>query len=676
MRHLTLKTEPFGKGKFKIDLPSRGDATLELFEVIYDSTELDISMEDDGYVVVETESQNEANEVKKVIEDYLNGSLDEANAAKYGDVKGTEPAQKDFDRIEGLITKGGGDGHKVLKLAQNMANTFKTSTSYEKCIRRAKAADKLGYDEIAAIFMKKAEEIKPEKAVASEKRVGKVSYRQDSAFSDNSYYVIDLENEDMFLLKDQSLGKKYKGLTVEYHLNENDEAVDIELVEATAGMWSSPFESKENALKLKELMSKPWLVVNNGEYNELPGAYDIVGSDALFDAIYDLEEGEDARETVTRYLKEWLENVEGFTLVDAEALAIVEEIVHGKAEAGTTVASDFLENKYGNELEEFTIEQFEKDAGPIPALKKFKTAFYSIVHYNKETDKFEILVYPKEADYNKDNPKVVVLDSDLTTVTASSEETDTKSRNTRWGFFGSLTMSPFNLSDADAEDCFGWTVNLISEKTGYMENIVRDFLDSQAGRYLGDMVTYRSFEAGNLSSVFEAVKDTVNIGALSKLRFENFVENYDPADFAEASSESNYDKVVELLELCETGKKEGVPEGFYQEWHSVAETVDFFAEVLNGGLAQYLDHEGDNFPIGHLVQVGGENCKAIREVLREGSQSGAFGDYLEYMNSDDDPSGERYSEVSDPLDELDKKIYENDKIEKACGEILKHYGVL
>lgn len=67
---------------------------------------------------------------------------DSAEAAKYGDVKGQEPADKDIQRMKDLEVKAKGDEAKMLKLAQNMANTLGVSPdSVDKAIRRAKAAE-------------------------------------------------------------------------------------------------------------------------------------------------------------------------------------------------------------------------------------------------------------------------------------------------------------------------------------------------------------------------------------------------------------------------------------------------------------------------------------------------------------------------------------------------------
>ncbi len=820
-----LRMEEFGKDTFKITLPSRSDATLELFQAIYDTTEVDISLEDDGYIIVYTEDQSEAEKIKQTAEDFLSKS-----ESGYGDVKGLEPGDKDIKRIEDLRDKADGDEIKMHKLAQNMANTFKNANSYEKCIRRAKAAEVLELGGVAKIFYKKAEEIKPD--------------------------------------------------------------------EAAAGMWSSPFSSKENALKLKELMSKPWLVVKNekGDYLELPDAYEIIGDDSLFDDIFDLKAGEDARPLVKSYLKKWLDRIDSFRQVDADAVKIVEKIIGtstasvdyewenmgsstnkqtsievgdeeviidvikesiqeigvtcpgftlshpldsvsydraliaadkfingltpemiqskektnefllgclgqstasddkkigkvvyrkegmsdsasyfvkdgsaffhlkdqelGKEFKGKVVkfrinendeatdleattseagkvkeliteltekylketknmdmsgaerlavryekehklsgladelfanyqesmdsfhsegdvakAEDFLENKYSNEEEEFTIQEFEKDAGSIPELKKFKNAFYSIVHYNKETDQFEIMVYPKEADYNKNNPKVLVLESDLTTVATSSSDEDAKSKNVGWGFRGSLNGAPFSLSDDDASNAFTLTVHYISNKTGYTENVIRDFLDSQAGSYLGDMVSNKSMEGGNLDSVSKAIKETIGEGALDKLRFEKFIESHNPsADVSTASESSNYDIFIDELEKCKGQDRLEVAPEFLKKWHSLDKIADFFAEVYNGGLNQYLDHYGDAIPRSALADVGGLACKEILAILRDGSD--AIKDYVEFMaQSNDSTPDEDYEDALEPLNEMTNKIYENDKIEKACEEILKFYGV-
>lgn len=92
------------------------------------------------------------------------------------------------------------------------------------------------------------------------------------------------------------------------------------------------------------------------------------------------------------------------------------------ADKGTPAQADYLENKYSNEYQEFTIQDLQKDAGPIPALRKYKDVYYSIVHFNKESEQFEILIYAKEADYKADKPKIIILDPLLQAVATASVE--------------------------------------------------------------------------------------------------------------------------------------------------------------------------------------------------------------------------------------------------------------
>lgn len=100
-------------------------------------------------------------EVVKYIENAYEEAMeaeDTAEGSKYGDVKGQEPADKDIQRIKDLETKAKGDEAKMLKLAQNMANTLGVSPdSVDKAIRRAKACEivykgELG-EKMAKIFM-------------------------------------------------------------------------------------------------------------------------------------------------------------------------------------------------------------------------------------------------------------------------------------------------------------------------------------------------------------------------------------------------------------------------------------------------------------------------------------------------------------------------------------------
>lgn len=93
------------------------------------------------------------------------------------------------------------------------------------------------------------------------------------------------------------------------------------------GMWSSPFSSKTNALKLQELMSKPWSITLVDGEKELVGAYEVVGSDELFDFLQEYDVGHDCRYCVRLFLKKWIENIESFNHVDKEALHIVKQII-------------------------------------------------------------------------------------------------------------------------------------------------------------------------------------------------------------------------------------------------------------------------------------------------------------------------------------------------------------
>ncbi len=74
----------------------------------------------------------------------INKKIDDMHIAisKFGDVKGQEPAEKDIQRIKDLKDKAKGDEAKMLKLAQNMANTLGVSPdSVDKAVRRAKACE-------------------------------------------------------------------------------------------------------------------------------------------------------------------------------------------------------------------------------------------------------------------------------------------------------------------------------------------------------------------------------------------------------------------------------------------------------------------------------------------------------------------------------------------------------
>lgn len=94
------------------------------------------------------------------------------------------------------------------------------------------------------------------------------------------------------------------------------------------GMWSSPFDNKEKALRLKELMNSPWRIIDEDGMKTLPESYDLVGDDALFDYLDNCSSGEDARPIVKRFLKKYVENIDAFFKVDKDALDIVKQIIN------------------------------------------------------------------------------------------------------------------------------------------------------------------------------------------------------------------------------------------------------------------------------------------------------------------------------------------------------------
>lgn len=91
------------------------------------------------------------------------------------------------------------------------------------------------------------------------------------------------------------------------------------------GTWSTPFNSVENAEKLRQRMKQPWLVENVDGYNTLPDSYDLIGDDSFFDQIMECSVGEDARYLVYIKLQKWLKNIDMFFQVDEDAVEIVSQ---------------------------------------------------------------------------------------------------------------------------------------------------------------------------------------------------------------------------------------------------------------------------------------------------------------------------------------------------------------
>lgn len=76
----------------------------------------------------------------------ISDRLENEDEAELGDIKGTEPGEKDIVRLEDIKRKGAGDKNKVLQLVKNMANAISRGgggSSRDKAVRRAKAAEKV-----------------------------------------------------------------------------------------------------------------------------------------------------------------------------------------------------------------------------------------------------------------------------------------------------------------------------------------------------------------------------------------------------------------------------------------------------------------------------------------------------------------------------------------------------
>lgn len=94
------------------------------------------------------------------------------------------------------------------------------------------------------------------------------------------------------------------------------------------GTWATP-SSKEQALELQKLMSKPLLAKNATDL-----LYDLMGDDGLFDTldrIADNHPDSDVRVVVENLLIEWLNDLDDFRDEwEPEAIAILHKLVDFK----------------------------------------------------------------------------------------------------------------------------------------------------------------------------------------------------------------------------------------------------------------------------------------------------------------------------------------------------------
>jgi hypothetical protein len=145
MEEFNLSSGELAKGLFKSRL-------VETLEKSFGDVSLEKAIKEGDHITMPWHATKDGVEIKgkaeifppKVLDETLKAVSDVSESAKYGDVKGQEPAKKDLDRMKDLKIKANGDEAKMLKLAQNMANTLGVSPdSVDKAIRRAKAAEKV-----------------------------------------------------------------------------------------------------------------------------------------------------------------------------------------------------------------------------------------------------------------------------------------------------------------------------------------------------------------------------------------------------------------------------------------------------------------------------------------------------------------------------------------------------
>ena len=88
------------------------------------------------------------------------------------------------------------------------------------------------------------------------------------------------------------------------------------------GVWSTPFETTKQAERFAKLIDKRRVFKEADERT----LYATVGCDELWDMMEEFKGG-DVKGIVVDHVERWLDDLEGFKTVDAEALAIVKKAV-------------------------------------------------------------------------------------------------------------------------------------------------------------------------------------------------------------------------------------------------------------------------------------------------------------------------------------------------------------
>lgn len=94
------------------------------------------------------------------------------------------------------------------------------------------------------------------------------------------------------------------------------------------GVWSSPLDSVNKAIKLEEKMQQPWIITIDSDGTKvLADAYELIGDDGFFDYIADTEAGTDMRAPAISYIKKYLKEINTFFRVDPDAVKILKKLV-------------------------------------------------------------------------------------------------------------------------------------------------------------------------------------------------------------------------------------------------------------------------------------------------------------------------------------------------------------
>lgn len=209
------------------------------------------------------------------LKEFFTGKVDEKDKA---DPK--EPNSKDIMRINDIINKASGDASKEESLTRQMA---KSITDHDKAYRRAKAAEAIGRQDLADIFMDKALELNENQAKGKLFAIlndGTTKGDNPFSFGEGEWNVVEYNGEKTLA---DIIEKAKLNMIAEYNESEWDSY--SEDVESISGVW---IVTEATMSKMNKIFDKYDLGNDSSVYEGRWEAKEYAASHSLTDK-YDIE---------------------------------------------------------------------------------------------------------------------------------------------------------------------------------------------------------------------------------------------------------------------------------------------------------------------------------------------------------------------------------------------------